>query len=66
MDKQLLKIAKQIAKEHDLIYAPDEIAVQWMNRFSEIISIGEREKCAQVCEDMGLHDAAKKIRERSK
>ena len=64
MDKQLLKIAKQAAKEKDLVYAPDEVAVQWMHRFSEIVSIGERERCAQICEDMGLPDAAKKIRER--
>ena len=63
MDKQLLKIAKQAAKEKDLVYAPDEVAVQWMHRFSEIVSIGERERCAQICEDMGLPEAAKKIRE---
>jgi hypothetical protein len=66
MDKQLLKIAKQAAKEKDLVYAPDEVAVQWMHRFSEIVSIGERERCAQICEDMGLPDAAKKIRESTK
>jgi Mor family transcriptional regulator len=59
-----LKVAEDAAVEFDLIYAPDELAVQWMNRFSEIISIGEREKCAQICEDMGLPEAAKKIRER--
>jgi Mor family transcriptional regulator len=59
-----LKVAKDAAVEFDLVYAPDEVAVQWMNRFSEIISIGEREKCAQICEDMGLPEAAKKIRER--
>jgi Mor family transcriptional regulator len=59
-----LKVAEDAAMEFDLIYAPDELAVQWMNRFSEIISIGEREKCAQICEDMGLPEAAKKIRER--
>jgi hypothetical protein len=59
-----LKVAEDAAVEFDLVYAPDELAVQWMNRFSEIISIGEREKCAQICEDMGLPEAAKKIRER--
>jgi hypothetical protein len=59
-----LKVAEDAAVEFDLVYAPDEVAVQWMNRFSEIISIGEREKCAQICEDMGLPEAAKKIRER--
>jgi Mor family transcriptional regulator len=59
-----LKVAEDAAMEFDLVYAPDELAVQWMNRFSEIISIGEREKCAQICEDMGLPEAAKKIRER--
>lgn len=63
MDKQLLKIAKQVAKEKDLVYAPDEVALEWMHRFSEIISVGERERCAQICDDMGLPDAAKKIRE---
>lgn len=63
MDKQLLKIAKQVAKEKDLVYAPDEVALEWMHRFSEIISVGERERCAQICDDLGLSDAAKKIRE---
>lgn len=63
MDKQLLKIAKQVAKEKDLVYAPDEVALEWMHRFSEIISVGERERCAQICDDLGLPDAAKKIRE---
>jgi hypothetical protein len=61
-----LKVAKDAAVEFDLVYAPDEVAVQWMNRFSEIISIGEREKCAQICEDMGLFEAANKIRSRTK
>ena len=64
MSRRALKIAEDVALELDLVYAPDELAVQWMNRFSEIISIGEREKCAQICEDMGLPEAAKKIRER--
>jgi hypothetical protein len=61
-----LKVAEDAAVELDLVYAPDEVAVQWMNRFSEIISIGEREKCAQICEDMGLFEAANKIRSRTK
>jgi hypothetical protein len=61
-----LKVAEDVAVEFDLVYAPDEVAVQWMNRFSEIISIGEREKCAQICEDMGLFEAANKIRSRTK
>jgi hypothetical protein len=61
-----LKVAENTAVEFDLVYAPDELAVQWMNRFSEIISIGEREQCAQICEEMGLFEAANKIRSRTK
>ena len=65
MVKELLRFAKKAAKQEDIIYAPDEAAFAWMNRFSEMVRISEREKCAQVCDELGAHDAAKKIREMS-
>ena len=63
MKKELIKFAQQAAEENDLVYAPDDIALAWMNRFSEIIRMGERDRCAQACEKAGLIDAAKLIRE---
>lgn len=66
MNDGLLKIAEQLAIENDLVYAPDDAAVRWMNLFSDIIAIGERERCAQICDDMGYPKAAKRIRENSK
>ncbi len=62
MKKELIKIAKQVAEENDLVYAPDEAALAWMNKFSEIIRIGERERCAQACEKLGMLEAAETIR----
>jgi len=62
MKSELVKIAKRVAEDHDLIYAPDEDALAWMNKFSEIIRMGERERCAQACEGAELNDAANIIR----
>lgn len=63
MKKELVKFAQQAAEENDLIYAPDDDALAWMNRFSEIIRIVERNKCADTCEKAGFIDAAKLLRE---
>lgn len=63
MDKVLVKLAKQAAKEEDLVYAPDMAALSWMSRFSQMISIRERERCAQLAESSGNADLAKQIRE---
>lgn len=63
MDKDLVKLAKKAAKEEDLVYAPDIAALSWMNRFSRMISLKERERCAQLIEEAGHRDLAKLIRE---
>lgn len=65
MKKELenIKLAKQIAKENDLIYAPDDVALAWMNRFSEIIRMAERDKCVCACEKNGFLEAAKILKE---
>ena len=64
MSKELIRIAKKVAKQEDLIYAPDEDALAWMKTFAKIIKVREREHCAQVCENLGLLEAAAAIRER--
>jgi hypothetical protein len=64
MSKELIRIAKKVAKQEDLIYAPDEDALAWMKTFAKIIKVRERELCAQVCEGMDLPLAAAAIRER--
>lgn len=61
--KDLLRFAKKAAKQEDLVYAPDESALAWMNRFAEMVRISEREKCAAICDELGAHEAAKKIRD---
>lgn len=58
-----MKLAKKAAKEEDLVYAPDIAALSWMHRFSRMISIKERERCAQKLEDAGHPDLAKMLRE---
>lgn len=65
MTTELIHLAQQSAEAENLVYAPDEIALSWMNRFSNMVRINEREKCAQLCESIGAFDAAKKIRELS-
>jgi hypothetical protein len=64
MSKELIRIAKKVAKQEDLIYAPDEAALMWMNEFAKIVKLREREMCAQVCERLGLPDVAALIRQR--
>ena len=51
MTKELVKLAKKVAKEQDLVYAPDMQAMIWMQRFSEMITITERERCARLAAD---------------
>ena len=64
--KDLVKIAKRLAKDQDLVYAPDMEALVWMQRFSEMITINERERCARKAEDFGVFDLAAAIREKEK
>lgn len=64
MADELMKIAKKVAKKENLIYAPDEDAIAWMKTFAQIVKLRERGMCAQVCEDLGLPEAASAIRNR--
>ena len=63
MKKELnIKFAQQAAEENNLVYAPDDAALAWINRFSEIIRMSERGMCASACEKAGLLEAAKLLR----
>lgn len=64
MTKELIKLAKKLAKEQDLVYAPDIEALVWMQRFSEIITVQERERCARKAEELGVPELAAAIREK--
>lgn len=64
MTKDLVKIAKKLAKDQDLVYAPDIEALVWMQRFSEIIKTNERERCARKAEEWDLPLLAAAIREK--
>jgi predicted component of type VI protein secretion system len=64
MSKTLIKLAQKLAKDQDMIYAPDMEAMIWMQRFSEIVTVQERERCARKAEDWGLPDLAAAIREK--
>lgn len=66
MTKELVKIAKKAAKEQDLVYAPDMEAMIWMQRFSEMITIAERERCARLAESWDLPLLAATIRKKEK
>lgn len=63
MDKSLVKLAKQVADDEDLIYAPDVAALNWMNKFAQMVAVKERETCAQKLDDAGYPDMAKIIRD---
>lgn len=62
--KDLVKIAKKLAKDQDLIYAPDIEALVWMQRFAEIITTQERERCARLADSWDLPLLAIAIREK--
>lgn len=64
MSVELTKMAKKAAKKSDLVYAPDIDAMVWMQRFSEMVAVYERESCAELCEKWGIPELAKAIRER--
>jgi len=65
MKKELenLKFAQQTAEENNLVYAPDDVALAWMNRFSEIIRMAERDRCVHACEKAGFLEAVKILKE---
>lgn len=64
MSKTLIKLAQKLAKDQDMIYAPDMEAMIWMQRFSEIVTVQERERCARLAEDWDLPLLAAAIREK--
>lgn len=66
MSKTLIKLAQKLAKDQDMIYAPDMEAIIWMQRFSEIVTVQERERCARLAEDWDLPELAAAIREKEK
>jgi NifB/MoaA-like Fe-S oxidoreductase len=52
----------RMAKEAGL--NPDDLAAQFLERFAELVRADEREACAKVCDDEGLHITASIIRAR--
>jgi hypothetical protein len=64
MSKTLIKLAQKLAKDQDMIYAPDMEAMIWMQRFSEIVTVQERERCARLAEDWDLPELAAAIRKK--
>jgi hypothetical protein len=55
-------MANEAAEGEDLIYAPDAAAMAWMRKFSKMVTLAERERCATLCEEAGLQDMAATIR----
>jgi hypothetical protein len=64
MSKTLIKLAQKLAKDQDMIYAPDMEAIIWMQRFSEIVTVQERERCARLAEDWDVPELAAAIRKK--
>lgn len=62
MSRKLFEVANKVAEELDLIYAPDSAAWDLMRSLAKVIEKQERERCAVICEKMGLPEAAAKIR----
>ena len=46
-------MANEAAEGEDLIYAPDAAAMAWMRKFSKMVTLAERERCATLVEKMG-------------
>ena len=62
MTRKLFEMANSVAEEEGLVYAPDSAAMSWMRKFSKMIAVAERERCARLCEEMGHSDMAAAIR----
>jgi len=62
MSRKLFEMANQAAEDEQLIYAPDAAAMSWMRKFSKMVAVAERERCARLCEEAGQHDMAATIR----
>ena len=62
MSRKLFETVNKIAEEVDLIYAPDSASWDLMRSLAKVIEKQERERCAVICEKLGLPEAAAKIR----
>ncbi len=62
MSRKLFEMANEAAEDEGLVYAPDSAAMAWMRKFSKMISLTERERCAALCEELGHKEAADAIR----
>jgi len=62
LSKSLVALAKQVAEEEELIYAPDVAALNWMQKFAKLVTLRERERCAQKLEDAGHPELARLLR----
>ncbi len=62
MSRKLFEMANQAAEDEQLIYAPDAAAMSWMRKFSKMVAVAERERCARLCEEAGYQDMAAVIR----
>jgi len=62
MSRKLFEAVNKVAEELDLIYAPDSASWDMMRSLAKVIEKQERERCAVVCEKLGLPEAAAKIR----
>lgn len=62
MSRKLFEMANKAAEEEGLVYAPDAAAMSWMRKFSKMVAMQERERCARLCEDGGHEDMAAVIR----
>jgi hypothetical protein len=62
MSRKLFEAVNKAAEELDLIYAPDSASWDLMRSLAKVIEKQERERCAVVCEKLGLLEAAAKIR----
>jgi hypothetical protein len=62
MSRKLFEAVNKAAEELDLIYAPDAASWDCMRSVMRVVEVRERERCAVICEKMGLLEAAAKIR----
>ena len=62
MSRKLFEMANQAAEDEGLVYAPDSAAMAWMRKFSKMVAVAERERCAALCEELGHTEAAEAIR----
>lgn len=62
MSRKLFEAVNKAAEELDLIYAPDSAAWTCMRSIAKVIELRERERCAEICDHMGLPEAAARIR----